>query len=322
MKKSILALIAVWMLSCPQPSEAQKIYRIGALVASDLFVPAFEGFKKKMAELGYVEGKNVEYDFHNAMADQDVLTKLAQKFVQDKMDLIVTSSTSVTIPVAKVTEGTHLPVLFVSASDPLRFAKSYASSGNNLTGISNSSLDLIEKRMELLKEIVPGVKRVIVLENPSGTNYEASHRLIWEAGKKLGVNLIGVQAAGLEEIKSKISALIARKLGDAVFTPPDIQVTAAIEEIARQAIKEKLPLIGTNIETIKKGALATYTADYFDLGQQGAMMANKILKGAKPADLPIELPDKLKLVLNLKTAKAIGLKIPKEILLRADEVIE
>ena len=322
MQRSIIALVAAWVLFGPSQADAQKVYRIGAVVASDLFVPAFEGFKKKMAELGYVEGKNVKYDFHNAMADQDTLTKLAQKFVQDRPDLIVTSSTSVTIPVAKATEGTHLPVIFVSASDPLRFVKSYASSGNNLTGISNSSLDLIEKRMELLQEIVPGIKRVIVLEISSGTNYEASHRLIWEAGKKLGVDLTGAQAASLEEIKSKISALITRKLGDAVFTPPDIQVTAAIDEIARQAIKEKLPLIGTNIDTIKKGALATYTADYFELGQQGAIMANKIIKGAKPADLPIELPNKLKLVLNLKTAKAIGLNIPKEILLRADEVIE
>jgi putative ABC transport system substrate-binding protein len=317
-----LALMGVLALWFPPVSEAQKVYRVSALVASDLFVPAFEGFKKKMAELGYVEGRNVNYDFHNAKGDQDTLHKLARKLVQDKPDLIVTSSTSVTIPVAKLTEGTNLPVIFVSASDPLRFVKSYASSGNNLTGVSNSSLDLIEKRMELLKEVVPGIKRVIVLEVPSGTNYEASHRLIWEAGKKLGVDLTGVHAAGHEEIKSKISALITRKLGEAVFLPPDILVTNAIEEIARQAIKERLPLIGTNIDTIKKGALATYTADYFELGQQGAIMANKILKGAKPADLPIEQPSRLNLVVNLKTARAIGLKVSKEILLRADEVIE
>jgi len=279
--------MGVLALCFPPVSEAQKVYRVSALVASDLFVPAFEGFKKKMAELGYVEEKNVKYDFHNADGDQDTLKKLAQKLVQDKPDLIVTSSTSVTVPVAKLTEGTHLPVIFVGASDPLRFVKSYASSGNNLTGVSNSSLDLIEKRMELLKELVPGIKRVIVLEVPSGTNYEANHRLIWEAGKKLGVDLAGVHAADLEEIKSKISALITRKLGEAVFIPPDILVTNAIEEIARQAIKERLPVIGSNIDTIKKGALATYTANYFELGQQGAVMANKILKGAKPADLPI-----------------------------------
>jgi len=321
-RRCALALMGVLALCFPPVSDAQKVYRISALVASDLFVPAFEGFKKKMTELGYVEGRNVNYDFHNAKGHQDTLNKLAQKLAQDKPDLIVTSSTSVTIPVAKLTEGTNLPVIFVSASDPLRFVKSYASSGNNLTGISNSSLDLIEKRMELLKEFVPGIKRVIVLEVPSGTNYEISHRLIWEAGKKLGVDLTEVHAAGHEEIKSKISALITRKLGEAVFTPPDVLVTAAIEEIARQAIKEKLPLIGTNIDTIKKGALATYTADYFELGQQGAIMANKVLKGAKPADLPIEQPSRLNLVINLKTAKAIGLKVPKEILLRADEVIE
>ena len=322
MKKTVFALVFGFSLCFPSSSGAQKVYRIGVLVASDLFVPAFDGFKKKMAELGYAEAKNVKYDFHNAKGDSETIKKLAQKLVQDKPDLIATVSTSVTLPVARLTKGSNLPVLFLSASDPLRFVKSYASSGNNLTGISNSSLDLIEKRMDLLKELVPEIKRLIVLEVPSGTNYEASHRLIWEAGKKLGLDLTSVQAVGVEEIKGKISILITRKLGEAVFTPPDILITAAIEEIARQAIREGLPLIGTNVQTVKKGALAVYTAEYFEMGQQGAVMANKILKGAKPADLPIELPKKLKLVINLRTAKAIGLKIPREILLRADEVIE
>ncbi len=321
MKKSILALIAIWILSCPQPSEAQKVYRIGGLVADDQFVPAFDGFKAKMAELGYSDGKNIKYDLHNALGDREALKRLTQKVVQDKPDVIVTSSTTATAPVAKATEGTNLPVVFLSAGNPLQFVKSYVSSGNNLTGISSSSLDLTDKRMELLKELAPRVKRVIALQVPGEINYEEARRLTLEAAKKLGLVLVEVQASR-EEIKKKISGLVTRKLGDGLLIPPVAAVISAIEEIAQQAIKERLPVVGANIENVKRGALAAYSSDYFALGQQGAVLVDKILKGAKPSDLPIEQPFKLKLVLNLKTAKAIGLKIPKEILIRADELIE
>ena len=278
MKRSILALVAVGTFLFPRLSGAQKVYRIGALVADDQFVPAFEGFKKKMAELGYSEGKNIRYDLQNAQGDRERLKKLAQKLVQDKPDLIVTSSTTATVPVAKLTEGTSLPVVFLSAGDPLRFVKSYASSGNNMTGISTSSLDLIEKRMDLLKEIVPGAKRVIALQVPGGVNYEAARRLTREAAKKLGLALVEVEAGGPEEIKSKISVLILRKLGEGVFVPPDAAVINAIEEIAQQAIREGLPAIGANVENVRRGLLASYSSDYYSLGQQGAVLADKVLR--------------------------------------------
>ena len=322
MKKSVFALMAVWLLWAPGPSAAQKVYRIGALVADDQFVPAFDGFKKKMVEMGYIEEGNIKYEVHNAKGDREVMRKISQKFAEEKPDLIVTSSTTSTVPVAKATEGTNIPVVFLSAGNPLRFVKSYSSSGNNLTGISSSSLDLIEKRMELLTELIPGARRVIVLEVPSGTNYEEAHRRIQEAGKKLGLDLNYVLANSLEEIKSKISVLITRKLGEAVFTPPDTPVVGAAGEIARQGIKQRLPIIGANVETVKRGMLASYSSDYYALGQQGARLVDKILKGARPTDLPIELPSRLNLAINLKTAKAIGLKVPREILLRADEVIQ
>src|SRR3990167_4796615 len=131
-----LAFSVAWM--SPARALAQRVYRIGALVADDQFVPAFEGFKHKMAAIGYIEGKNVQYDFHNAKGDRGTLKKLAQKLVQDKPDLIVTSSTTATAPVAKATEGTNLPVVFLSAG--------------KTTGISTSSIDLTGKRLELLKE--------------------------------------------------------------------------------------------------------------------------------------------------------------------------
>ncbi|MEK6601303.1 MAG: ABC transporter substrate-binding protein [Candidatus Binatota bacterium] len=321
MKLTILiAYLFLVTLMGVEEASAQKVYRIGALVAEDFFLPTFEGFKAKMAELGYVERKNVQYELRNAKGSQEALRKLAQKLVQDKPDLIVTSSTAATLPVAKASEGTHIPVVFLGAANPLEFVKSYASSGNNLTGISTAVLDLTAKRMELLKELAPRVKRVASLNNPKGLIYKDNLVAVREAAKKLGLELREINVTDRKEIE-QVSPTLTRKVVDAVFLPPDRLLTGNIEVLVKQSIKEKLPLIPPP-PAFKIGGLATYGHDYYSLGQQGAVLVDKVLKGAKPSDLPIEQPLKLKLMINLKTAKAIGLKVPREILLRADEVIE
>jgi putative tryptophan/tyrosine transport system substrate-binding protein len=304
-------------------AQGPKVYRIGGLVADNQFLPAIDGFKQRMAELGYQEGKNVVYDLQNSMGDREALVKLAAILVQQKPDLIVTSSTTATLPIAKLTKGTPLPVVFLSAGDPLRLVKSYASSGNNLTGISSSSIDLIPKRIELLKNIVPKIKRIIVLVDAGGINSQAAFKVVRNVAPKLELEPVElkVEAKNAEEMKQK-TLLIKRSLGDALFVPPEATIVAATEDIARQAIKETLPQVGPNVETVKRGLLAAYSSNYYSTGQQGALLVDKVLKGAKPADLPIELPFKLHLMLNLKTARAIGLDIPKQILLQADDVIK
>jgi putative tryptophan/tyrosine transport system substrate-binding protein len=324
MKKIVSALIFGLLLSLPNSSQAQKVYRVGALVADDQFVPAFEGFKKKMGEMGYREGKNILYDLHNARGDQEDLKRLALKLVQDRPDVIVTSSTTATAPVAKATAGTNTPVVFLSAGNPLSFVRSYASSGNNLTGISTSAIDLTEKRMELLKELAPGIKRVISLQNPTGVNHEPELNATRAAARRLGLELVEVNLTSKDEIINKAEQIFSRKLGEAVLFPTDafINTVAVIKDVSPYLIKEKLPSVVINLATVKAGGLAAYGADYFSLGQQGAGLVDKVLRGVKPADMPIDQPLKLHLVINLKTAKAIGLKISKEILLRADEVIE
>ena len=320
---SYLFLVLLVGLAAGPLAAGEKIYLIGALAGEDQFVPAFEGFKKRMEELGYIEGKNIKYEFQNGMGDHDRLKKLAKKLVQEKPDVIVTSSTTATLPVAGLTEGTDLPVVFLSAGDPLRFVKSYASSENNMTGIASGSLDLIAKRLELLKELSPNIKRVIILFNPLGPNPEQYLQLSRDASRRLGLTPVEreIRANNAGGVKAGLAS-ISRKMGDAVFTPPDAIFVAATEAIVQLSIREKLPVVGPNVQTVRKGMLAGYSSDYYSLGQQGAVLVNKILKGAKPTDLPIEQPGKLQLVLNLKTAKAIGLTIPKEILLRADEVVQ
>jgi putative tryptophan/tyrosine transport system substrate-binding protein len=319
----IISLLIVSALAFPRAAAAEKVYRVSALVAEDQFVTAFEGFKKKMAETGYVEDKNIRYDFNNAKGDVEVLAKLAQKIVREGPDLIVTSSTTATVQVAKLTEGSHLPVVFLSAGNPLKLVKSYASSGNNLTGISSSVMELTEKRLELFKELAPQIKRIIFLVNPRATNYEEYMNATREAAKRMGFVLaqIEVQATNAEEVK-KHGPLITRKLGEGLFIPPDAAMVGATELIAQRAMKEKLSTVGPTVQTVRRGLLAAYSSDYYSLGQQGAKLVDKILRGAKPADLPIEQPYKLQLVINLKTAKALGLRPSREILLRADELIE
>ena len=322
MQRTLLFVFSLLVCSMGVPeASAQKIYHIGALVAEDQFVPAFNGFKKKMAELGYTEGKDINYDFYNAKGDRDSVQKLAEKLVHAKPDLVVTSSTTATAPIAKLTAGSNLPVVFLSAGNPLGLVKSYASSGNNLTGISAASLDLTAKRLELLKELAPWVKRVVSLNYPPGVNYRDNLAAVREAAKKIGLVIKEVNASSREELE-RVIRTITRKEADAVLLQPDAFFAKNVEVVVQQSIKEKLPVIPALINNVKRGALATYSPDYSALGEQGAMLVNRILRGAKPADLPIEQPLKLVLAINLKTAKAIGLKVSKELLIRADEVIE
>ncbi|MGH7773071.1 MAG: ABC transporter substrate-binding protein [Candidatus Binatia bacterium] len=321
MKKLILALIGVWFLLVPCSSEAQKVYRIGGLSSGDQFLPSLEGFRSRMKELGYIDGKNVHYDFHNSKGDPELLKTLAQNIVHGKPDVIVTSSSTATAPLAKATEGRNIPVVFLSAGNPLKFVKSYARPGNNITGISNATMELIEKRFELLKELDPSVKRVAALNNPKGINYQENATSTREAAKRLGLTLLEVEVTSREEI-AKVLPNLTRNKVDAIAALADTLITSGIEMIVDHSIKERLPVIPMILANVNKGCLATYAADYFALGQQGAVMVDKILKGSKPADLPVEQPYKLKLIINLKTAKAIGLKISREMLLRADEVIE
>jgi putative ABC transport system substrate-binding protein len=302
------------------PADAQKIYRVGALVTADEFLPSFDGFKKKMAEVGYKEGKHVIYELHNAKGDSAALLRLANQLVQDRPDLIVTTSSSSTAPVARATAATAIPVVFLSAGEPLKFVKSYASSGNNLTGISTAVLDLTEKRLELLKELTPWVKRVALISNPLGVTYDDHLIAVRQGCRKLRLYVLEKSASNREQLE-KLAPALTRKAADAIILQPDTMLGRNIDIVDDQSVRERLPLIPPPA-FIQSGGVATYGPDNAALGRQGAALVDKILKGARPADLPIEQPAKLDLVINLKTARAIGLKVPKDVLLRADRVLE
>lgn len=321
-KKGSVALVVVAvLLGFGGSAMAQKVYYVGSLNTADQFMSSFDGFRARMAELGYREGVKIRYEVFNSKGDPQVLKSHAQTLVQNGVDLIVTSSTTATIAAAKATEGSQIPVVFLSAGNPQKLVKDFKSSARNLAGISSASLELIGKRLELIKELVPAAKRVAVPMDLKGSNYTGIISEAREAATKLQFSLWEVGLSGPPDLL-KTSLTITRASTDAIFAPPDALVTEGISVFVNQAIREKLPLITSLLGNVKKGCLATYAADYVALGKQGAILVDKIFSGTKPSDLPIELPYKLNLVINLKTAKAIELKIPKDILLRADQVIE
>jgi putative ABC transport system substrate-binding protein len=292
------------------------------LLIDDRFGPSFEGFKRGMAELGYVEDRNTRYELLNAKGNRSLLPEFAERLAGNKPDLIVAASSADAAALARVTKDTGLPVIFLSVANPLALARSYASSGNNFTGISASTIDLTEKRLELLTELVTGIKTAIALHHVHGPNFETHRQATRKSAKRFGLDLTEITVAGSDELTKRAAALLTRRAGEAIIYPPDPIVAATQAILFPLAIKERMPSVAASLENVKAGALATYAADYFALGQQGAVLGAKILRGSKPQNLPIEQPFKLKLAINLKTARAIGLRIPKEILIRTDEVVE
>jgi putative ABC transport system substrate-binding protein len=317
-----LTIVTVLLiLATGRSGQAQKLYSIGSLNTSEQFVSSFEGFKVRMTELGYREGRNVRYDFYNSKGDHALLKAMAEKLAQQKPDMIVTSSTSATVAAAKATEGTRTPVVFLSAGNAQKLVKSFASSGTNIAGISSASMELVGKRFELLKELAPKTKRIAMAIDPKGINYSASISEAKEAAAKMGFTVWEIPVTTSDELV-KAAYAISRKEADAIFVPPDSLVSDGVDVVVKQALQERLPVVCSLLSLVERGCLASYAADYVALGRPGAVLVDKILKGTKPAELPIEMPHKLNLVLNLKTAKAIGLTIPREVLLRAEEVIE
>lgn len=321
MKKLIYLLLAALYFLPPgaavgQPQRAAIVSFYGR---SD---EIFDGLLDGMRELGYVEGRNIVYENYEAEGNMELLGKMIQQAVSSKPNIIITSTTTSAMRIAKATEGKPIPVVFLAAGDPLRFVKSWQSSGNNLTGIADASFELVGKRMEHLREADPRIKRIMQINNRRGTNYKKIQDLARDAAKRLRVELveIDIDADTTAEVKDQLH-LITRKQGDALFVPSDATIGNTVPLIAEHAIKQKLPTTGPKFANVKEGLLLALSQDNEALGRQGAILVGKILKGARPTDLPIEFPLKLLLGVNAKTARAINLPLPRDLRQRADEVV-
>jgi putative ABC transport system substrate-binding protein len=314
--------------SCaPLAVEAQqpgKVYRIAFLGTSS---PALESeltnaFRQGLRDLGYVEGQNLLIEYRWAGGHYERYAALVAEIARLKVDVIVTEGTPAALA-AKKGAGT-IPVVMAVIGDPIALGvvSSLAHPGGNVTGLTSMSLEVDGKRLELLKELVPGVSRVGVLWNPANLNNTTRIPAMRAAAKTLRLTLEPpVDAADSERLEKAFAAIVAARC-EALINLSDRVVVANRARIVNFAAKRRIPALYANREFVEVGGLASYSADYPAIFRRAATYVDKILKGAKPGDLPIEQPTKFELVINLKAAKALGLTIPQSVLVRADQVIE
>ena len=284
-------------------------------------MPPILALREGLRELGYVEGQNIAIEWRWAQGKSERFPGLAAELVQLDVDIIV-AATDAAVQAAQRATRT-IPIVMVFATDPvaLRFVASLPRPGGNITGLSQQSRDLAGKRLQLLREVAPTVARIAVLSDPGEPGRQDELRETEAAARALGVQLQLVEARGSGEL-DRAFAVIAREHADGVIIGQTTTPFAYRARIAQLAAKHRLPTACVAPTDAEAGCLMSYAANGRDLARRAAYFVDKIRKGAKPADLPIEQPTGFRLVVNLKTAKALGLTIPHSVLLRADQIIE
>jgi putative ABC transport system substrate-binding protein len=298
-----------------------KVWRVGILspTSASLSSSNTNAFLKGMRELGYIEGKNLVIERRFADGRLERFPRLAAELVQLKVDVIVVQSSPAISAAQKAT--TTIPIVMTSAGDPVGsgFVKSLARPGGNITGLSNMAGDIAAKFIDLLRSVVAKLSRVAML-TPSTTYGELS-KSVQAAAQKAGVKTLVAEASTPQEIENAFSMMV-RENADAVIVGSPTTFAQQHRQIAELALKYRLPSMFQDRVYVEAGGLMSYGTKFTDLYLRSATYVDKILKGAKPGDLPVEQPVSFELVVNLKTAKALGLTIPQTILVRADEVIE
>jgi putative ABC transport system substrate-binding protein len=316
------------LLAAPLAAEAQpagKVTRIGWLGNSPSALPHLrEAFLQGLRDLGYVEGRNVVIEYRYAQGKPERFPALAAELVALKVDVIVVSNTPPALAAKQATRT--LPIVFAFAPDPVTegLVTSLARPGGNVTGLSTLAPELGGKRLELLTQAVPGVTRVAVLWQPGGVPERTEKDILTSAevaGRALGLRLQFVEARGSADVDRAFSDMTRARAG-ALTVLGSPMFTSERSRLVDLAAKHRLPAVYGRREYVDAGGLMSYAPNLADLFRRAATYVDKILKGAKPGDLPVEQPTKFELVINLKTAKALGLTIPPSLLARADEVIQ
>jgi putative tryptophan/tyrosine transport system substrate-binding protein len=326
MRRIGVALVLVVNLFVPGAAVAQqpeKVPRIGFLAAVSYAanLVRFEAFREGLRELGYVEGQNISIEWRYAEGKPDRLPALAAELVHLKVDVIVTGGSTATRPAKEATST--IPIVMAQDTDPVGngFVSSLARPGGNITGLATLAPELSGKQLELMKEIVPKLSRVAVLGTSTRSGNARSLKEAELAARALGVKLHYLDILSPKDIEPAFRAA-AKGRADAVLVLTSPFATSQRTTFTGLAAKNRLPAIYDRTEFVEDGGLMTYSVSSTDLFRRAATYTDKILKGAKPADLPVEQPTKFQLVINLKTAKALGLTIPPSVLGRADRVID
>jgi putative ABC transport system substrate-binding protein len=312
-----MLLVLCFTVEAQQPG---KVHRIGYLTRAGS-PPAAPAFVQGLRDLGHIEGKNIIIEHRSAGGSIDRLPDLAAKLVGLKVDVIVTVGGTATLP-AKQATGT-IPIVFTLVSDPVRegLVTSLARPGGNVTGLSAVSQDLSGKRLELLKEAIPKASIVGVLYDPNDPAKIAEFKEIEVVARFLGVQPQSLEVRSLDEVENAFKTATRAKAAAILVLPTSI-LNAQYKRISELAANNRLPTMFASSLYMDAGGLMSYGPDFADLYRRAATYVDKILKGAKPADLPVEQPTKFELVINLKTAKQISLTIPPNVLARADKVIK
>ena len=323
---TLLSGAAVGWPVAANAQQAAKVARIGYLSTNLASSPHHHAaFRQGLRDLGYVEGRNVLIEYRDAEGKVERHPALVAELIALKVDVIIVAGSTLTARTAKQATST-LPIVFIAVGDPVGsgLVTSLARPGGNVTGLSAVSPELVGKCLELLTQAVPGLSRVAALW-AQGTWSERMEKDMLKgaavAARALGVRLQLVEARGPEDFDRAFSDMTSAHAGGLTVLP-SARLLREHRRLVELAAKNRLPAVYTSREFVDAGGLMAYGANLADLYRRGATYVDKILKGAKPADLPVEQPTKFELVINLKTAKALGLTIPPSLLLRADQVIE
>ena len=325
-RRAFISGITLAFLAAPLAAGAQpagKIPQIGYLSG---FSPEYDNawfaaFRQGLQDIGYVEGKTILIEERHVSAGDENLPQLAAQLVRLKVDLLVVAGT----PAAQAakTLTTVIPIVMTNAADPVwtGLVASLARPGGNITGLSDFNTGVVAKRLELLKEVIPSAIRVAALLNPANPANPRQIALTQAAASGLGVTILSFEAERANEIaRAFVTMKRERSTGLIVIGDPTLGANRKL--ILELAAKNRLPAVYSQSQWVSAGGLMSFGTNFADLYRRAATYVDKILKGAKPADLPVEQPTKFELVINLKTAKALGLTIPASLLQRADQVIE
>ena len=325
MRAGLLATLVLGLWAVPPVIGAQPAgtpFRVGVVLQGGPYHAVVDGLRDGLRELGLEEGKHFVLDIRDTRGDLRAVEAAAKSLERAHVSLIYAVATSVTLAVKRAT--THIPVVFFAGTDPVvaGLVEGMAKPGGRLTGVVSQTTDLTAKRLEILKEIIPTVRRVVTFYDPGNPIAAASATAAREAARVLGVEFIARPVASVDQLKGGLRAL---KTGDAdaYFLLSDAMVVSQAQLIIDTARSKRLPTMFQNGDLVVKGALASYgVVSLREVGRLSAKHVQRILAGAKPEDLPIENVDRIELVLNLRTAKALGLTIPPSVLARAARVIE
>jgi len=312
---------AAWPIAtrAEQPARLQTIGFLGSATPS----AAPEGaaaFVQRLSELRWVIGSTVAIEYRWAEGRNDRFAELAAEFVRLKVDAIVTSGTPSVLALMQATSS--IPIVFVAVGDPVAngLVKSLARPGGNVTGLSNQTRDLAGKRVEILREVIPGLRRLAILANVGNDAVVLEMRDAQAAARTLGYEVATLEIRRSDDIAPAFETL--RDRADAIYIVIDALVVINRVSINTLALNARLPTMHAFRESVEAGGLISYGPNFPELWRRSAEYIDKILRGAKPADIPVEQPTKFDLVINLKTAKALGLSVPPALLARADDVIE